>query len=1006
MTQQDFSPFAWAIATQKNYVHKTEKTWGEVSKRVSTEVFRSVGDVAPALPLHVEELINHRQFMPGGRYLYATGRPFHQTQNCWSGETGVVTKQGLKPIKDLADTTQTVLTSGGSWTEAEFKSYGFQDLLEVNLQYGRATKKLFATAGHRWFTGKRKEGGTFFDREEKTTAELKPSDALIQVYGHGVSRSEPSPIGIIHGLIYGDGCKSTGRHDSTIRLCGEKDKQLLRFFSLPFKKTVHESGDTIISGLPCHFKDAPELSWDRAYLFGWLAGYFAADGCASKEGLCTITSYHKESIDFVKDVCYVIGVGCNQVRYGKRVSNLTNREHDYWSVSFDNSTLCEEFFLIESHKERFLSNPSKKKTNWVVTSVNKTDRFEEVYCAEVPGTHSFVIEENILSGNCLLLRAQDSREGWSDLLHKASMALMTGAGIGVDYSSVREEGAIIRRTGGLATGPIALMQMLNECGRGIMQGGSRRCLMRGAPVTMADGSRKPVEAVRVGDEVLTRFGARQVVGTAFQGVQEVFRVKTKHGEVLSSGNHRWLGAKKDRTTQWVQTKKLKPGWALYLMGSPVKGGEPVDPVKDEILSIESVGSYETFDLQIDEVEEFVAYDHVSHNSAIWAGLNWRHPDAQKFIAAKNWSADVKKLKEKNFSFPATLDQTNISILLDDRFFEAYSNHDDNDHALANQVYWAVVRQMLETAEPGFSIDVGANKGETLRNACCEVTSRDSNDICNLGSLNMGRFNTIEEFGAAVWSATAFLLAGTLYSDVPYPEVDMVRTKNRRLGLGLMGVHEWLLRRGKTYGPDDELAKWMGVYAECSRRAADVLADKWRLSRPAKVRAIAPTGTISIVAETSSGIEPIFCVAYKRRYLRDGKNWVYQYVIDPVAKRLIEEGADPNKIEDAYSLASDIERRVVFQSWLQGYVDHGISSTINLPHWGSEYNNEDTVQDFGNMLMKYLPTLRGVTVYPDGARGGQPLTPVPYVEAVGQEGIEIIESAADICSLTGKGTCGD
>src|SRR3954468_8444015 len=76
--------------------------------------------------------------------------------------------------------------------------------------------------------------------------------------------------------------------------------------------------------------------------------------------------------------------------------------------------------------------------------------------------------------NCLLLRAGDSREEWADLLHKGAMALMTGAGIGVDYSEVREEGAVIRRTGGFATGPNALMQILNEEGRGIMQGGSRR----------------------------------------------------------------------------------------------------------------------------------------------------------------------------------------------------------------------------------------------------------------------------------------------------------------------------------------------------------------------------------------------------------------------------------------------------------------------------------------------------------------------------------------------------
>ena len=76
--------------------------------------------------------------------------------------------------------------------------------------------------------------------------------------------------------------------------------------------------------------------------------------------------------------------------------------------------------------------------------------------------------------NCLLMRAEDSREGWSDLMKNSTMALMTGAGIGIDYSCVRPEGKVIRKTGGFATGPLALMQMINEAGRGIMQGGSRR----------------------------------------------------------------------------------------------------------------------------------------------------------------------------------------------------------------------------------------------------------------------------------------------------------------------------------------------------------------------------------------------------------------------------------------------------------------------------------------------------------------------------------------------------
>lgn len=466
--------------------------------------------------------------------------------------------------------------------------------------------------------------------------------------------------------------------------------------------------------------------------------------------------------------------------------------------------------------------------------------------------------------NCLLLRAEDSREGWAELSQKATMALMTGAGIGIDYSDIRPEGKSIRKTGGTSTGPLALMQMINELGRGIMQGGSRR-------------------------------------------------------------------------------------------------------------------------------------------SAIWAGLNWKHADIQKFITIKNWPQEVKDLKEKYFDFPAKLDGTNISVLLDDEFFKAYNNEKHPLHSQANSVYWSAVRQMLTTAEPGFSVDIGDNKGETLRNACTEVTSKDDSDICNLGSINLSRISSTEEMERVVKLSSAFLLAGTVYSDVPYVQVDRIRSKNRRLGLGLMGIHEWLLMNGKKYGPDDELKKYMEIY-EKSGEFANEWADKWDLTRPVKTRAIAPTGSIGIISETSTGCEPIFCAAYKRRYKKGTSVTAYQYVVDPVAKRLVDKGVDPNNIEDAYSLANDVERRISFQAWLQQFVDHAISSTINLPAWGTEFNNENTVKNFGDILMKYLPKLRGITVYPDGSRSGQPLTPISYNTAMKHLG-EVVEESFDLCDLTKGGSCG-
>ena len=464
--------------------------------------------------------------------------------------------------------------------------------------------------------------------------------------------------------------------------------------------------------------------------------------------------------------------------------------------------------------------------------------------------------------NCLLMKVDDSREGWADLMHNAGMALMTGAGIGIDYSDVRPAGTPIKKTGGEASGPISLMKIINEIGRNVMQGGSRR-------------------------------------------------------------------------------------------------------------------------------------------SAIWAGINWKHNDIGDFIRLKDWSPEDRARKALDYNFPCVMDMTNISVILDDEFFEAYEDSTHPLHSHALNIYWKTIEKMVVTGEPGFSIDVGENAGETLRNACTEVSSRTDSDICNLGSINMSRIKTIEAFREAVEYGTLFLLAGTMYSDVPYPKVDEIRTQNRRLGLGVMGVHEWLLQRGKQYGPDTELGVWLEEYAR-SGEYAEHYALMHGISIPVKTRAIAPTGTIGIVAETTTGIEPIYAVAYKRRYKiahtsGDDKT-EYMMVIDPTAKRLVDQGIDPVTIEDAYKLSYDVERRVAFQAWMQQYVDHGISSTINLPCPLTEMRDQE---DFGTMLYRYLPKLRGITCYPDGARDGQPLSVVPYHVALESEGV-VFEEEAERCV---GGVCG-
>jgi len=473
--------------------------------------------------------------------------------------------------------------------------------------------------------------------------------------------------------------------------------------------------------------------------------------------------------------------------------------------------------------------------------------------------------------NCYLLRAEeDTREEWSNLTWRAMSCLMTGGGIGIDYSRLRASGKPLSRTGGIASGPLPLMSAINEIGRNVMQGGSRR-------------------------------------------------------------------------------------------------------------------------------------------SAIYASLNWQHEDTPLFLTAKNWSQEIRESKAKDFNAVAPLDMTNISVNYDDAALWTYGQDTHGkfkDNTLAsNPVFLQNVRQAMETGEPGFSFNFGSKQNETLRNACTEVTSEDDSDVCNLGSINMGNIQSLEEFASVVHLASKFLVCGTLRADLPYEKVYKVREKNRRLGLGLMGIHEWLLQRKKGYEVDDELRKWLQVYRDESERAANEHCDRFYISRPVAYRAIAPTGTIGILASTSTGVEPLFAVAYKRRYLTDGTQWKYEYVVDATAERIIQEtGVDPNSIDTAYKLSSNYEQRIKFQADIQDYVDMSISSTINLPAWGTRENNEGQVGRFAEVLAKYAPRLRGFTCYPDGSRGGQPITEVAYQDAIKHRGIVYQEH--DICSISGKGgSCG-
>ena len=382
----------------------------------------------------------------------------------------------------------------------------------------------------------------------------------------------------------------------------------------------------------------------------------------------------------------------------------------------------------------------------------------------------------------------------------------------------------------------------------------------------------------------------------------------------------------------------------------------------------------------------------SRRSAMYGSMNWQHEDAQDFLRVKNWTPEQRAAKEADFNAPAPLDMMNVSLNYDDAWLKDKSN----------PVFLENVKQAMKTGEPGFSFNFGDKQNETLRNACCEVVSEDDSDVCNLSSVNMSRIESVEEFKDVVHLVTKFLVCGLERAELPYQKVYDVREKNSRLGLGLMGMHEWLLKRGHKYEVTDELKQWLKVYRnESDHTSRDFCNELYRVI-PKGVRAIAPTGTISILAGTTSGVEPVYSVAFKRRYLTDGTRWKHEFVVDGTAQVLIEMGINPNKIESAVDLAQDPERRIKFQHDVQAYVDQAISSTINLPAWDTEHNNADLIPQYVGWIQKYAKGLRGLTVYPDGARGGQPITSVPYEEAINKKGMIFEDNSEEQCL---SGVCG-
>lgn len=327
----------------------------------------------------------------GGFYLHdapsTTYKPY-----CFRGDTKILTDNGIKKLNEIVGKDIKVLNKNHGWENATVKHFGKDVLYRLVLERYGVEKEIFTTGNHIWYV-KGKKG-----KVEVPTIELTEGMKIPFNTSKTWSNVTPSPFGVAHGFFTGDGYKNEDRPRANF--CGDKIA-LLPYFT-PSNISGDEKEYTTI-GMPKYFNQLPNLTETPSYLYGWLSGYFAADGCVDSRGRCTITSVNRDNLEFVRNVLCVLGMPVNEIRQQTRISNLTNTESTIYILTLSSDYLKEDFFILPEHKSRFsdyLRNNDRKKRSWIVKLVENTGVVDDVYCAVAYDTHSFTLDNNILTHNC------------------------------------------------------------------------------------------------------------------------------------------------------------------------------------------------------------------------------------------------------------------------------------------------------------------------------------------------------------------------------------------------------------------------------------------------------------------------------------------------------------------------------------------------------------------------------------------------------------------------------
>ena len=394
-----------------------------------------------------------------------------------------------------------------------------------------------------------------------------------------------------------------------------------------------------------------------------------------------------------------------------------------------------------------------------------------------------------------------------------------------------------------------------------------------------------------------------------------------------------------------------------------------------------------------------------------------HPDIMNFITCKE---DNSKLN--NFNISVSLTEEFMKAVEEDTDFDVINPRDGKAVGSLNarEVFDKIVQMAWKNGDPGIIyIDKMNADNPTPHVGQIESTNPCGEqpllpyESCNLGSINLSRMVTKGAEGCEFdWARLEEVVTKSVHfldnviemNKYPIKQIETVTKSNRKIGLGVMGFADLLIRLSVPYNSEEAISlagEIMSFIQKKGRQASRDLAEergsfpnlkgsiydgKGKAPRNATVTTIAPTGTISIIAGCSSGIEPLFALAFTRNVMEGTELIEVNPLFEEFARErgfdsqeIMKEVARKGTLHDVEGIPEDVKRifvtahditpewHIKMQAAFQKYTDNAVSKTVNFP-------NEATVEDVAEAyLMAYKTGCKGITVYRDGSRDVQVLT---------------------------------